>query len=101
MSTPEHNLRIAGMDCAECATTLEKGVGRLTGVQSCEVNFASARMHVVGEVSNKTIHERIRQLGYDVDTSDGIFSSDKANPVSGDSFEFIRFLLKCSATTAA
>ena len=34
-------LDVEGMDCADCATKLEQGVGRLDGVLFCSVNFAA------------------------------------------------------------
>ncbi len=39
-------LAIEGMDCADCAMTLERGVGRLEGVEEASVNFGAARMTV-------------------------------------------------------
>jgi copper chaperone CopZ len=39
-------LAIEGMDCADCAKTLERGVSRLSGVEHAEVNFGAARMAV-------------------------------------------------------
>jgi len=33
------HLRINGMDCADCAAALEKGVGNLNGVQACAAIF--------------------------------------------------------------
>src|SRR5574342_1261267 len=63
------HLRITGMDCADCAATLEKGVGHLPGVQACAVNFGAARLKVEFEpahLEEPAIVERIRTLGYDV-----------------------------------
>ena len=39
-------LHITGMDCADCALKLEKGVGSLAGVESCRVIFTTAKMEV-------------------------------------------------------
>ena len=70
------DLRIAGMDCADCALKLEKGVSRLDGVLHTAVSFTSARMRVEYDVERLTqadIVERIRRLGYDVrDEREGI-----------------------------
>jgi len=63
------DLRIVGMDCADCAAKLEKGVSRLDGVLHCTINFAAAKMAVeydVEALDQEAIIERIRQLGYDV-----------------------------------
>jgi len=62
-------LQIEGMDCADCAAKLEKGVGRLDGMLHCAVNFATAKMAIEYDVEvldRRTIVERIRRLGYDV-----------------------------------
>ncbi len=62
-------LHIAGMDCADCAAKLEKGVARLDGVLHCAVNLAAAKMTVeydVEALDQRTIVERIQRLGYDV-----------------------------------
>jgi len=62
-------LRLEGMDCADCAVKLEKGVARLDGMLHCTVDFATAKMRVeydVEKVDQTAIVERIRKLGYDV-----------------------------------
>ncbi|MFQ6057647.1 MAG: heavy metal translocating P-type ATPase [Anaerolineae bacterium] len=62
-------LDIEDMDCADCAQTLEKGVGRLDGVLWVAVNFATAKMRLeyhTDRIDRSAIVERIRELGYDV-----------------------------------
>lgn len=39
--------RIDGLDCADCAAKLEKGIRRLPGVRDAQVNFAAAKLKVV------------------------------------------------------
>lgn len=39
-------LRVEGMDCADCALKLEQAVSRLDGAFHVSVNFAAATMHV-------------------------------------------------------
>ena len=36
----QQTYRIEGMDCADCAMKIEKGVRRLEGVQSAQVDFS-------------------------------------------------------------
>lgn len=38
---------IEGLDCADCAVKLEKGIGKLPGVREVQVNFATAKLKVV------------------------------------------------------
>src|SRR3954463_6551101 len=39
--------RIAGMDCADCATSVERVVGAMPGVDAARVNFGAATLTVV------------------------------------------------------
>ena len=59
-------LRISGMDCADCALTLERGVARLEGVTACQVNFSAGTMQVEGTASPQAVAERVHALGYGV-----------------------------------
>ena len=34
------NLRLKGMGCASCATTIERALQKVAGVEACSVNFA-------------------------------------------------------------
>jgi len=60
------NFTITGMDCAGCARSLETGVSQLTGVESCELNFTTEKMRVLGDVTHDVIVNRVRELGFDV-----------------------------------
>jgi Cd2+/Zn2+-exporting ATPase len=66
MTNEALTFEIEGIDCADCAKTIERGVGRLDGVTSCRVNFASAKLYVDGEIEEPAIIERVRDLGYDI-----------------------------------
>lgn len=57
---------ITGMDCADCARTVETGVAKLNGVTSSELNFHSEILHVQGTASSQEIISRVRELGYNV-----------------------------------
>ena len=45
-STTRTVLRAEGFSCPSCVTKIEKRVGRLDGVDSVKVHFASARIEV-------------------------------------------------------
>ena len=62
----ERTFRVIGLDCADCAQTLESGVQRLHGVQACQVNFASGTLRVVGDVPLEQVTARVRELGYEI-----------------------------------
>jgi Cu+-exporting ATPase len=42
----ETNLQISGMTCAACAIRIEKGLGKLDGVETANVNLALERSNV-------------------------------------------------------
>ena len=60
---------IEGMDCVDCARTIEKAVASAKGVQSASVNFNTARLSVVsanghtGEIE-RTVERLVSQAGY-------------------------------------
>jgi Cd2+/Zn2+-exporting ATPase len=60
--------KISGMDCMECAAKIEKGVRKLAGVRSAQVNFAQSSLIVEGDVAPATVEQRVESLGYSVVT---------------------------------
>ncbi len=62
-------LSITGMDCPDCARTLERGIIQLNGVADCAINFASAQLTVTFDpqhLDQQAITARVRALGYDI-----------------------------------
>jgi Cd2+/Zn2+-exporting ATPase len=61
-------LRVEGMDCASCATTVEKGVVRLPGVHRATVNFAAGRLDAEHDpdLAVEEIEKAVRDAGYGV-----------------------------------
>lgn len=65
----EQKIGIEGMSCASCAATVEKAVGKLTGVSHSEVNLANETLKVdynPKEVSIKEIKQAVKAAGYGV-----------------------------------
>ncbi len=59
--------RIGGMDCPQCAESIQERVERLPGVLSCTVDFPMARMVVefdATQVAPEQIEAEVRRLGY-------------------------------------
>jgi len=56
--------KVRGMDCANCAKTIEQGVQELNGVDDVRVNFTTEIMQGYGEVSVAALRERLSRLGY-------------------------------------
>jgi Cd2+/Zn2+-exporting ATPase len=80
-STPaaEQIYRIQGMDCANCAMSVEKGVAQLPGVDLCALSFTTEKLRVTGSVTEAEVVERVSSLGYQAVRLDGAaaFSAHK------------------------
>src|SRR5688572_27537493 len=68
-TTSRLRIEIAGMDCADCARTIERRLAATPGVSSCSVQFASGTAEVTYDpvlVSSGSLNIRVRELGYSV-----------------------------------
>jgi Cd2+/Zn2+-exporting ATPase len=66
--------RVEGMDCADCALTVEKGVASLTGVRQVRLSFSTGRLEVEAADDpslQRTIEARVGQLGYRAQFEEG------------------------------
>ena len=65
-------LDVIGLDCADCALTLESAVAAMPGVGSCEVQFGTGQISVVHDQrsTNGQIRDQIHRMGYRVATPD-------------------------------
>jgi len=97
MTTTWDELIITGMDCADCAKTLEKGVGQLAGVQACEVNFMNGTMRILGNPTPNALQERITALGYGIAEAQKPHIQEDYNGLGG----FLRFMLSRRDTAIA
>src|SRR5438552_2748572 len=59
---------IRGMHCAGCASTVEKALADVAGVEAASVNFATARATVRGPAALSALVSGVRAAGYDVGT---------------------------------
>jgi len=74
------HIPITGMTCTTCAATIKKGLIKMPGVKSAEVNFAAEKASIEYDSSRvdlSKIKNTISQLGYGTATKKSIF------PVSG------------------
>jgi Cd2+/Zn2+-exporting ATPase len=72
-------LTLSGMDCADCAMTIEKSLGGMQGVSSAEVNFGTGTARVSydpARVSRDQIDRQIAALGYRVEDNGARAASD-------------------------
>ncbi|MGA9532343.1 MAG: heavy metal translocating P-type ATPase [Anaerolineales bacterium] len=73
MSTKQAVLPITGMTCANCVSTVEKGLQRLSGVDGVQVNLALERATVEYEESDlneQDLIQQIERIGYGVATGE-------------------------------
>ncbi len=64
----QSTLQISGMTCAACANRIEKGLNKMDGVSSANVNFALEKASVTydpNKVKVDDMEQTIRKLGYD------------------------------------
>ncbi|WP_301108508.1 heavy metal translocating P-type ATPase [Sporosarcina sp.] len=69
MDDQKREIAITGMTCAACANRIEKGLKRLDGVASANVNFATEKAAVTFDpdhIDLDEVEQQIRKLGYDV-----------------------------------
>ncbi len=69
---PEIKYSIKGMDCADCALSLERSLAQLQGVESVSVNYTTGLLEanaVPGFDPHKLV-QRVEALGYKVDDPD-------------------------------
>ncbi len=58
---------VVGMDCGDCAQTVQAGVGRLPGVRDARVNFAVGTLVVTADTAllvPETVAHAVRDAGY-------------------------------------
>jgi Zn2+/Cd2+-exporting ATPase len=70
-------VRVEGMDCANCAATVERSVSRLPGVHTATVNFAAGRLDAEHEpdLALEEIEGAVRAAGYGVARTEGAESA--------------------------
>lgn len=69
MATKESTLQISGMTCTACASRVEKGIGKMTGVDQANVNFALEQLTVQydpNETNEDAFKKEIEKIGYGV-----------------------------------
>ncbi len=84
---------ITGMDCAECAKTIERGVAKLPGVTACSLNFGSAVLRVEGTATDSAVIARVRSLGFGI--------AQEAHAPAATPAGLVQFLLSRTNTALA
>ena len=82
MNTQTKTFDIKGMHCASCVGLIEKAVGKLDGVTSCNVNLATNKATVSFDpqkVSDKEITLAVESVGYKVITENKDLKGNELN----------------------
>lgn len=85
------NFTVYGMSCAACSARVEKAVGALPGIETCEVNLLMNSMRVSGETATEDIISAVKKAGYsavlqDSDLPAGADSGEKTGKEPGKDF---------------
>src|SRR4030042_4997924 len=59
---------IQGMDCADCALSLERSLAQIRGVEQVNINFTTGLMDAVGNFDPQELVRRVEALGYHAST---------------------------------
>ena len=81
---------IEGMDCADCARTLERGVARIQGVHYAIINFTAAKLRLEydrEQTSSEAITALAHRLGYTLRLPEPLIS-----PASYDSTSMTQYI---------
>ena len=89
--------RVEGMDCADCARTIEKGVTTLPGVVGVRVDFTSGILALDGQIDENALRQRVQTLGYRLAAPDLPPIEPPSNAVAG----FFRHMLGSEASRFA
>jgi len=89
---------VKGMDCADCALKIEKGLRQLEGVQEIQLDFATGLLHVQGQASPEVIQQRVEVLGYSLEEKSARATK---KPQSNALIGFWRYLWERSETRLA
>jgi Zn2+/Cd2+-exporting ATPase len=93
-NTVKVKYQIGGMDCANCALTLERSLGQLPGVEHIRVNFTTASLEAAGEFDPQAMQQRVQALGYQVlDEAPTLEKANAGVPGGDGPVGFFRYML--------
>lgn len=83
-NTEKINLKLRGMSCASCASSIEQAISRVPGVESCNVNFGAEQASIQynpRQTSIEDIQAAIQEAGY---SAYSLYSLQKQAMVTGE-----------------
>ena len=57
---------VVGMSCDHCVLSVTEEVSEVAGVQNVDVELASGRLVVAGDVSEQAVRDAVAEAGYEV-----------------------------------
>lgn len=58
---------VYGMDCGNCAKTIEKHLNNQPGVQAVDVSFSTGKMKIAHTLKDKDIVRQVKKIGYNAE----------------------------------
>jgi Cd2+/Zn2+-exporting ATPase len=100
LKSPQVKYYVDGMDCANCALTLERSLSQVDGVDSVQVNFTTTSLEISGDFDMRDLTGRVEALGYHLlDESQLQSEAEDYQPISSGVAGFFQFLLSERQTT--
>ena len=65
-NTKEVKYSIQGMDCADCALSLERSLAQIKGVEQVNVNYTTGFLEANGSFDPQDLIKRVEALGYKI-----------------------------------
>ena len=62
----EMKVYVQGMDCANCALTLQRSLEQVPGVERVQINFTTTLLEAEGRFDTGAIQQRVEALGYGI-----------------------------------
>lgn len=76
---------VKGMHCASCASVISRKIKKLSGVESCEVNYANEKAEIKydsSKISVEEMNKSVEPLGYGIESVEDMHSHHDMNLAS-------------------
>jgi len=85
---------IQGMDCADCALSLERSLAHIKGIEKVSVNYTTGLLDASGDFNPQDLIRRVESLGYHADSPglSGNSVQEEASTTSGATLRLPGFL---------
>jgi len=80
VTTPAIELKITGMHCAACVSTVERALYQAEGVKKAVVNLMLEKAHIEGEVEIDRLIQAVQKTGYEAELIEKIGLPEDSQP---------------------